>query len=217
MIAAARHLRLVTDDDLPPAIPLRPGQQLLAFALRIAPRQPGHQCRFPRPKARQPRQFDLPLTGPLRRTRRWVRPKSIGNDALTKSERASLDADAPRLAVFYETRPTLLGDCLRQGYLVVSHGPCLPCPWASCRHHLQIEVKEATGNMLRPTIKENFPGRDFDELEETCSFRGPLRGDDASQERVGELLNITMQRVDQIEKGGCAKAKWRRGPRGFRS
>ena len=68
-----------------------------------------------------------------------------------------------------------------------------PCPFVSCRYHLYLDVNPETGSS-----KLNFPHLAVDEMRETCSLDVAARGG-ATLEQVGELLNITRERVRQIE------------------
>jgi|SRR6185436_16409959 len=81
-------------------------------------------------------------------------------------------------------RPKTRGDCV--------NGP-RPCPWVSCRHHLYLDVKEGR------YIRENFPGRDLAELEETCSLDVADKGKHPL-EKVGDLVNLARRQVLRIEK-----------------
>lgn len=67
-----------------------------------------------------------------------------------------------------------------------------PCPFVSCKHHLYLDVNPKNG-----TIKVNFPDREPDELVESCSLDVAERS--RSLEAVGELMNLTRERVRQIE------------------
>jgi hypothetical protein len=68
-----------------------------------------------------------------------------------------------------------------------------PCPFFSCRWNLYLDVNPATGS-----IKLNFPDRDLEDLEETCALDVADRGG-STLERVGEVMNITRERIRQIE------------------
>lgn len=78
-----------------------------------------------------------------------------------------------------------------------------PCPWVSCRHHLYVEVSETLGS-----VKYVHPGREVAELEQTCSLDVADEGG-ATLERVGALLNITRERVRQIEVRALLKVRRR--------
>ena len=81
-----------------------------------------------------------------------------------------------------------------------------PCPWVSCRHHLYLDVNPVKQN---GTIKENFPHLEPHELEgrlESCSL-DVADGGTTSSERVAELLNLTRERVRQIEDRALKKIR----------
>ncbi len=88
----------------------------------------------------------------------------------------------------YQVRPQTRGDCLPGGC-----NEERPCPWLSCRYHLALDVDPDTGS-----IKENFTDREPWELAETCALDVAER-DGATLEEVGELLNVTRERIRQIE------------------
>jgi hypothetical protein len=81
-------------------------------------------------------------------------------------------------------RPRTRGDC---------ENAERPCPFVSCRWHLYLEVSDSNDN-----IKLNFPDIEPDELEETCALDVADRGV-ATLERVGELMNVTRERIRQLE------------------
>ncbi|HEX6765901.1 MAG TPA: sigma factor-like helix-turn-helix DNA-binding protein, partial [Polyangiaceae bacterium] len=68
-----------------------------------------------------------------------------------------------------------------------------PCPHVSCRHHLYLDVNPHTG-----TIKLNFPDLEVWELAFSCALDVADLGGTAI-DRVGELMNVTRERVRQIE------------------
>lgn len=74
----------------------------------------------------------------------------------------------------------------------------------SCAHHLYLEVDEKTG-----AIKLNFPDRDVDQLAATCSLKVVDARGALSLEEVGKLVNLTQERVSQIEERGKSKFKGR--------
>jgi len=81
-------------------------------------------------------------------------------------------------------RPVTREDC---------SGMVRPCPFVSCKHHLFLDVSPSTGS-----IKLNFPLQEPWELKESCSLDVADRGG-ITLEEVGELLNLTRERVRQIE------------------
>jgi hypothetical protein len=67
-----------------------------------------------------------------------------------------------------------------------------PCLFVSCRHHLYVDVSPKGG------LKLNFPDLEVDGLTETCALDVADRGG-STLEEVGALMNLTRERVRQIE------------------
>jgi hypothetical protein len=76
-----------------------------------------------------------------------------------------------------------------------------PCPFVSCKHHLYLDVNPETGS-----IKLNFPDLEVWEMKETCSLDVADRGG-ITLEEVGEILNLTRERIRQVEVRGLLKLK----------
>lgn len=96
-----------------------------------------------------------------------------------------------RLVVDNDRRPQTRGECVNG---------VRPCPWASCRMHLYLDVHPSSG-----TIK--FNADDLFEMSDTCALDVADRGEsilDAS----GKILNVTREAIRQLEKK--AKAKFRK-------
>ncbi len=74
-----------------------------------------------------------------------------------------------------------------------------PCPYVSCKYHLYIDV-----HPVRGSIKLNFPDLEVWEMTETCSLDVADRGG-ITLEEVGEIMNLTRERVRQVETAGLAK------------
>ena len=74
-----------------------------------------------------------------------------------------------------------------------------PCPFVSCKHHLYLDVSAKTG-----AIKLNFPDLEVWEMTESCALRVADRGG-ATLEEVGTIMNLTRERVRQVEVKGLAK------------
>ena len=77
-----------------------------------------------------------------------------------------------------------------------------PCPFVSCKYHLYLDVNPNTGS-----IKLNFPDLAVWELAETCSLDVADRGG-ITLEEVGELLNLTRERIRQVEATGLEKLRF---------
>lgn len=92
-------------------------------------------------------------------------------------------------------RPRTRTDCL--------HGPHAerPCPFVSCKHHLYLDVSDRTGS-----IKVNFPDAEVWDLSETCALDVADRGG-ITLEEVGDIMNLTRERIRQLETRGLAKLK----------
>lgn len=104
-------------------------------------------------------------------------PLTLRSLRLHKKERYELDA----------TRPRTRADCI--------DGP-RPCVRVSCQWHPYLDVNPETG-----AIKLNFPHLAVHELPTTCILDAiEAAGDDGlTMERVGEILNLTRERVRQRE------------------
>ena len=79
-------------------------------------------------------------------------------------------------------RPHVRGDCPTNR----------PCPWISCRHHLYLDIDRRGDIFIR------YPHLEWSELRETCSLDVADRGPQ-TLEYIGRLLNLTRERVRQIE------------------
>lgn len=123
-----------------------------------------------------------------RRTR--ARAKTIAMRRLTKEEIQRGAVMFPPLVDI--ERPGARSEC--------KEGP-RPCPYVSCKHHLYLDVNEETGS-----IKLNFPDLEVWEMRETCSLDVSERGG-ITLEEVGEILNLTRERIRQVEVSGLLKLK----------
>jgi Sigma-70, region 4 len=74
-----------------------------------------------------------------------------------------------------------------------------PCPFVSCKHHLYLDVSARTG-----AIKLNFPDLEVWEMKETCALDISDRGG-TTLEEVGAIMNLTRERIRQVEVKGLAK------------
>ena len=89
-------------------------------------------------------------------------------------------------------RPESRGECA---------GSARPCPWVSCKHHLYLDVNPETGS-----IKVNFPDLEVWEMKETCAIDVADRGG-ITLEDVGDIMNLTRERIRQVEVRGLLKLK----------
>jgi len=128
-----------------------------------------------------------PVTG---RRRRRVRAKTISIKRMTKEELRLGRLLYPEME--YD-KPQSRDECANTER---------PCPFVSCKHHLYIDVNPNTG-----AIKLNFPDLEVWELAETCALDVADRGG-ITLEEVGEIMNLTRERVRQVEMRGLMKLKY---------
>lgn len=74
-----------------------------------------------------------------------------------------------------------------------------PCPFVGCRHHLALDIT-ASGSLYVTRHLE------LETLPATCSLDVADSGEQ-TLEQVGVLLNLTRERVRQIQESGLAKVK----------
>ena len=130
------------------------------------------------------------LTREQRRSRRKrdVRARTISVKRLSKAE-----LERGRILFPEETateRPRTREACVEGAR---------PCPFVSCQHHLYLDVSPRTG-----AIKLNFPDLEVWEMNETCALDIADRGG-TTLEEVGAIMNLTRERIRQVEVKGLAK------------
>ena len=76
-----------------------------------------------------------------------------------------------------------------------------PCIFVGCRFHLFLDLNQTTGS-----IKLNFPQSDLSEMPETCALDVADRGG-ITLEEVGKILNLTRERIRQVEAKGLEKLR----------
>lgn len=119
------------------------------------------------------------------------RPKTMSRREMLRERRRRERAGDVLEIVDYD-RPTVRSQCV--------NGP-RPCLYVSCKHHLYLDVNPETGS-----VKLNFPGKEVWELEETCALDVAERGG-ITLEEVGEILNLTRERIRQLEVTALSKLK----------
>jgi hypothetical protein len=126
-----------------------------------------------------------------RRQRRRDRPRSrtIAMKRLTREE---MRQGALLLPFMDYARPGTRAEC--------AHGQ-RPCPFVSCKYHLFLDVNPETGS-----IKLNFPHLDVWDMADTCALDVADRGG-ITLEEVGEIMNLTRERIRQVEVRGLLKLK----------
>ncbi len=124
-----------------------------------------------------------------------VRAHTESIKRLSKRKLALWAAEYPAEETEQYQRPIHRADCLE------GPGAMRPCLWVSCKHHLYLDVNERTGS-----IKHNFPDTEVWELPETCALDVADRGG-TTLEDVGVHINVTRERVRQIETKSLAKLR----------
>jgi Sigma-70, region 4 len=127
----------------------------------------------------------------IRRRRRRTRPRSktIAMKRLTREELRQGALMYPPVDI---PRPTTRDEC---------RGEARPCTWVACKHHLYLDINPETGS-----IKINFPDLEPWELKHTCALDVAERGG-ITLEEVGEIMNLTRERIRQVEVRGLLKLK----------
>lgn len=128
-----------------------------------------------------------PDTGDRRKGRR--RSKTIALKRLTRQE---IQQGIELADMIGYRRPRSRDEC--------GTGP-RPCPYVACKHHLYLDVNPDTGS-----IKLNFPDIPVWEMKETCALDIADRGG-VTLEEVGEILNLTRERIRQVEVIGLEKLR----------
>ena len=114
--------------------------------------------------------------------RMFRQEKALGLDPELQALMTELDA----------TRPKVRGDCAEGER---------PCPYVSCKYNLFVDVNPRTGS-----VKMNFPDKELWELAETCALDVADR-QGITLEEVGVIMNLTRERVRQLEMRGLTKLR----------
>lgn len=131
---------------------------------------------------------------------RPVRARTVSTKRMTKRELElgrMLHPDVEGVA-----RPRTRGECA---------GGERPCPFVSCSHHLYLDVSRKTG-----AIKLNFPDLEPEQMDHSCALDVAELGGE-TLERVGALMNVTRERVRQVENTAIAKVQAIKGRDGLRA
>lgn len=122
-----------------------------------------------------------------------VRSKTIAPKRLTRDERRLAETLTYPEDV---ERPQTRADCAKMAR---------PCPFVSCSHHLYLDVNPESG-----AIKLNFPHLEVWDMAETCALDVADRGG-ITLEEVGAILNLTRERIRQVEVRGLQKIRHHSG------
>ena len=134
---------------------------------------------------------------PTTRRQRPVRAQTIPIKKMTKEQ---LKLGRMLYPIVDHHRPKTRAAC---------HNTERPCPFVSCKHHLYLDVNPETGS-----IKLNFPDVEVWEMGETCALDIAERGG-ITLEEVGEIMNLTRERIRQLEMSGLTKLSENDSLRGF--
>jgi hypothetical protein len=119
------------------------------------------------------------------------KPKTMSRrEMMREARRRERAGDVVEVEVY--DRPRTRAECV--------NGP-RPCLFVACKHHLYLDVNPETGS-----IKVNFPDKEPWDLADTCALDVAERGG-VTLEEVGELLNLTRERVRQVEVEGLQKLR----------
>jgi hypothetical protein len=119
------------------------------------------------------------------------RSKTIARKQMLRERRRMISQGTLPEILEYD-RPNTRVDC-REGER--------PCLYVSCRYHLYLDVNPVTGS-----IKINFPDKEPWELADTCALDVAERGG-ITLEEVGEIMNLTRERIRQVEVSGLDKLR----------
>ncbi len=128
-----------------------------------------------------------------RRRSRTMSRKEIARELRRQRALGVIDPEVEEIIREVEAqRPRNRADC--------AAGP-RPCMFISCKHHLYLDVNPATGS-----IKLNFPDKEIWEMAETCALDVADRGG-ITLEEVGAIMNLTRERIRQVETRGLLKLR----------
>jgi len=134
----------------------------------------------------------LPASEQRQRARTMSR-KEMARQFRQQMASGGLDPELQALAEELEaTRPRLRADCAEGAR---------PCPYVSCKFNLYVDVNPRTGS-----VKMNFPDKELWEIGDTCALDVADRGG-ITLEEVGAIMNLTRERVRQLETRGLTKLR----------
>jgi hypothetical protein len=128
-----------------------------------------------------------------RRRSKTMSRKEMARDLRRRRMAGQVDPEEEHVLKEIETnRPKTRADCVS--------GP-RPCMFVSCKHNLYLDVNPETGS-----IKLNFPDKEIWELPYTCALDVAEKGG-ITLEEVGEIMNLTRERIRQVETRGLMKLR----------
>ncbi|GAC1606276.1 MAG: hypothetical protein NVS4B10_20330 [Myxococcales bacterium] len=148
----------------------------------------------------EPKRTDMPSTPsddpmgdePRQRARTMSR-KEMARQFRQQKASGGVEPELQALITELEaTRPKTRADCV-EGQR--------PCPYVSCKYNLYVDVNPRTGS-----VKMNFPDKELWEIKDTCALDVADRGG-ITLEDVGDIMNLTRERVRQLETRGLTKLR----------
>lgn len=128
-----------------------------------------------------------------RRRSKTMSRKEMARDLRRRRLLGTVDADEQALLTEISgSRPKSRADCISSPR---------PCVFVSCKYNLYLDVNPETGS-----IKLNFPDKEIWELEYTCALDVAEKGG-ITLEEVGEIMNLTRERIRQVETRGLEKVR----------
>jgi hypothetical protein len=130
--------------------------------------------------------------GPRQRARTMSR-KEMARQFRQQAAQGGVDPELKALMVELDaSRPKTRADC---------EGGQRPCPYVSCKYNLYVDVNPRTGS-----VKMNFPDKELWELADTCALDVADKAG-ITLEEVGAIMNLTRERVRQLETRGLHKLR----------
>jgi hypothetical protein len=128
-----------------------------------------------------------------RRRSKTMSRKEMARDLRRRRLQGQVDPEEETVLREIETnRPKTRADCVNSPR---------PCMFVSCKHNLYLDVNPETGS-----IKLNFPDKEIWELPYTCALDVAEKGG-ITLEEVGEIMNLTRERIRQVETRGLLKLR----------
>ncbi len=136
---------------------------------------------------------DAALLGDERKRSKTMSRKEMARELRRRRLAGTLDPeDALLFSQMQSARPKTRADCISSPR---------PCIFVSCKYNLYLDVNPETGS-----IKLNFPDKELAELQYTCALDVAEKGG-ITLEEVGEIMNLTRERIRQVETRGLEKLK----------
>jgi hypothetical protein len=128
-----------------------------------------------------------------RRRSKTMSRKEMARELRRRRQSGQIDPEeAELLSELNQTRPRTRADCINSPR---------PCVYVSCKYNLYLDVNPETGS-----VKLNFPEKEIWELEYTCALDVAEKGG-ITLEEVGEIMNLTRERIRQVETRGLEKVR----------